>query len=119
MTVVEGTLGELVKRLADGRSDAQLAVDCGGVPSRPRINQIVNHPMQQWPSMDVIHGLAKGLRVAPETIVLASANSLGFRLQEPSRLARLLPPSDDLTDEQVNAVLAVVRAMNQGHAAGD
>ena len=116
MSGSDSTLSELIVRLADGRSNVALSADCGGVPARSRLNQLINRELIEFPSVEIINGLARGLRVSPETVILACATSLGFRVGQPSRLARLLPPTDDLNDEQVNAVLAVARAMNPGNA---
>ena len=113
-------LAQLITRLANGRSLAELEAACGGVPSRSRIWQMQTKPMQAWPAPAVIHGLAKGLGVSAEAIIYAAANSLGFHLQEPSRLAGLLPAAAaDLNDAQISAVLAVVSAMNPGNAPRD
>lgn len=117
MTTSNDNLAQLLARLANGRSLAELESACGGVPSRSRIWQLQTKEMKSWPAPDVIRGLAKGLGVSPEAIVFASANSLGFHMQEPSRLAGLLPAAAaNLDDQQISAVLSVVAAMNPGNA---
>jgi len=110
------TLAQLIESLANGRSLAELETACGGIPSRSRIWQMQTKEIQAWPAPAVIHGLAKVLGVSPEAVIYAAANSLGFHLQQPSRLAGLLPASAaDLDDSQISAVLAVVAAMNPGN----
>lgn len=112
-------LAELIAQHISGRTLDELARDCGGVPSRSRIWQLQSHEMKSWPTPEIIRGLARGLGVAEAAVIYASANSLGFRMEEPSRLTELLPESAArLDDFQVHAVLAVVDAMNR-NASGE
>lgn len=120
MKETNDTLAQLVTRLANGRSQAELEAACGGVPSRSRNRQIMKHEVKAKPFPEIINGLARGLGVPPEVIIYASANGLDYRLQQPSRLASLLPAkAEDLDDTQIAAVRAVVSAMNSANASRD
>lgn len=111
------TLSDLIKRHIGNRSGAELEAACGGTPTRSRLWQMQTKDLKSWPSPEAIRGLSKGLGVSEAAVIHASANSLGFTMQEPPRLAGLLPAAAaNLDDSQVNAVLAVVAAMNPGNA---
>ena len=54
------TLSELIIEYRGGRSNVDLARDCGGTPSDKRLHQLVNQPMKNFPDPETIRGLARG-----------------------------------------------------------
>jgi hypothetical protein len=111
-------LAELIRTGKGDRSYEQLARDCGGRPTAARIHQIATGQARSFPDPPTIRGLARGLRVTEATVVLAAAEALGLDARlSGSRLETLLPAGiDNLTDEQVNAVLAVINTMLRAQA---
>lgn len=106
-------LSELINTHRGGRSYADLARDCGGKPSDKRLQQLVHTPIKNFPDPDTITALAKGLRVSPTAVVLASAESLGLDVgSSMPRLVELLPAgARDLSEEQAAAVAHLVRTI--------
>lgn len=106
-------IAALIRTTKGDRTYDQIAVDCGDEPSSKRLQQIATSPPKEFPKPETVRALARGLRVSERQIVLAWSESLGIRTAEDGgRLAQLLPPSAaHLDDEQIAAVLAVIKAM--------
>lgn len=106
-------LATLIVTAKGDRSYDRLAADCGGSPGAARLQQLATRPVRNFPDPPTIHALAMGLGVAERTVVLAAAESLGIEVDAgDGALAQLLPPAaSHLTERQISAVLAVVRAM--------
>lgn len=95
------------------RSYGQLAQDCDGNPSSQRLQQIATtRGLKAFPDPSNVRALARGLHVSESTVVLAAAASLGLEVAEVPQLVALLPPrSTDLTQDQVQALVALVRSI--------
>lgn len=106
-------LADLIRTAKGDRSYDQLARDSGGKPSAARLQQIATIPLKNFPDPPTIRSLARGLRVTESAVVLAAAESLGLDVRvSGSRLTALLPAGvEDLTDDQVTAVLGVIQTM--------
>lgn len=107
-------LQDLIAERKAGRSYEQLSRDCGGAPTAARLQQIATTPLRSFPDPDTIRSLATGLRVPQRAVLTASAESLGLDVAAgASRLEDWLPSDrlDELTPEQVDAVLALITAM--------
>lgn len=107
-------LAELIRSTKGRRTYDQISLDCGGVPTSQRIQQIANgKPLKTFPDTDTIRALARGLHVGEHTVVAAAAESLGLESGPTTGLAALLPPSADaLTERQVATILQLVAVMN-------
>lgn len=69
--------------------------------------------IKEFPEPATIQAMADALEVDVASVVLAAAASIGLPVERrQSELAAMLPSNaDDLTEEQRDAVLAVIRAM--------
>lgn len=76
------TLPQLILTKKGERTYAKIAEDCGGTPTKRRLNSIVLRPMNAFPDIATIRGLAIGLRVSVTDVLLASARSLGLNVSE-------------------------------------
>lgn len=68
----------LIRAHISDRSVVQLARDCGGTISPPRLHQMLKQPMRAFPDPDTIRGLARGLGVSVSDVIDACAGSLGL-----------------------------------------
>lgn len=71
-------LPELILAKKGDRTYNKLSEDCGGLPTDRRLNSLVLRPMNAFPDVDTIRGLALGLGVSVTDVLLASARSLGL-----------------------------------------
>lgn len=106
--------GDLIVRLKGTRTYEQLSEDCGGLPSSARIQQMATKPQTNFPAVESIKGLAKGLGVKP--VVLLAACGQDFELLSENDLnssAGLLLPegADKLTNAQQSVVVGMVREL--------
>lgn len=106
-------LSELIETHRAGRSYAELERDCGGAPTRGRLQQLVNQQIKNFPDPPTVSALARGLRVSQAAVVLAAAESLGLDVRTPlPRLVELLPAeARDLTEQQAAAIAHLVRTI--------
>lgn len=103
-------LSELIDTHRGGRSYAELERDCGGSPSKGRLQQMVKQPIKNFPDPPTVRALAQGLKVAQSAVVLAAAESLGLdvRTARP-RVVELMPAdADQLNERQAAAVAHLV-----------
>ncbi|GAA1806921.1 hypothetical protein [Nesterenkonia flava] len=99
----------LIRELIGTRSFEQLAEDCNGQPSKHRLYSMVREPLKQFPSVESIQGLAQGLHVHPNTVIMACAESLGLADCEDKGPALVLPESArELTASQKSIVVSTV-----------
>lgn len=106
-------LGELIRRNKDDRSYDQLAHDCGGAPTSQRIQQLATAKrIANFPDPSSLRGLARGLHVTEPAVVLAAAESVGLDAASalPSLVQVLPAGSEKLSDQEIVAVVAVIRA---------
>ena len=109
-------LAELMRAVKGARTYEELERLCGGSPSAQRLQKIATQKLKAFPDPPSIRGLARGLGVSESAIVLAAAESLDLSVLEPkSSLHALLPASvTKLTDDQVAAILQLIRAFSAG-----
>ncbi|EOM77649.1 helix-turn-helix domain-containing protein [Rhodococcus rhodnii] len=110
------TLADLIaaRKAERGWSYQQLADRVEGAISRQRWQQLgTGVRIKEFPEPATIQAIADALEVDVTLVVLAVARSIGFSVRrQESALAAMLPPgADQLTEEQRDAVLAVVRVM--------
>ena len=89
-------LAQLILAKKGDRSYAKLARDCGGAPTDRRLNSLVLRPMNQFPDIDTMRGLAIGLRVDVSEVVLAAARSLGLQIAESNPGSLIVPGAGHL-----------------------
>ena len=102
----------LIARCKGTRSYEQLAQARPGSPSRQWWQKMATGA-QWWIEPPTIRAVADVLGVTERIVVLCLSRTMGLRVDvDGSALAALLPPAADrLSDEQVAAVLSVVKAM--------
>lgn len=96
-----------------GASYEDMSKAVGGAISDGRLQQLVKNPVKGFPDPGTIRHLAELLHVSITTVLESFAVSLGLDVEQ-SRplLAITLPPgTDDLTDRDRAAILAVVRQL--------
>ena len=108
-------LSELIDTHRGGRSYAELERDCGGSPSKGRLQQMVRQPIKNFPDPPTVRALAGGLKVGEAAVVLAAAESLGLDVRSSRpRVVELLPGDADLlTERQAAAVAHLVSTIVQ------
>jgi uncharacterized protein YejL (UPF0352 family) len=119
-TVYDMDLATLIQRTKGERSYEQLADSSPDSPSRQRWQQMGSRPTSaDLPKPRTVRAMAAALGVSERVVILAVARTAGLDVGENrASLVTLLPPSADrLSDTQVAAVLAVVRAILENHAA--
>ncbi|PJE23635.1 MAG: hypothetical protein CK431_10285 [Mycobacterium sp.] len=119
-SVSDLSLQDLIRTLKGDRTYAGLEEASGGVVKAQRWNQIVNGiRISEFPEPRTINAMARALNVNVEVIVLAFARAVGLDVQRHrSVFADLLPPMvNNLTDKQRDALLGIVRSMNDTTAA--
>jgi len=105
-------LSQLIATQKQGRTYAQLEVDCGGFPSSKRLQQLATQVQKNFPDPVTIKALARGLRVTEVAVVLSSAESLGLDVGRatPTVLDYLPPGVNDLDDDQLFAIGNLIRS---------
>ncbi|WP_301119907.1 hypothetical protein [Mycolicibacterium fortuitum] len=114
MTTAGLTLRDLILTLKGDRTYKQLEEASGGVVKAQRWNQITNGiRVREFPEPNTLVAMAATLGVSTETVILATARSIGILTTTNSApLIGLLPPDvDRLNDQQLTAVLATIRAL--------
>ena len=112
------TLAELIsdRKAEKGWTYQQLADRADGAISRQRWQQLgTSVRIKEFPEPGTIQAIADALGVDVSIVVLAVARSIGLdvRRSDSSSLGALLPPSAaNLSDAQRDAVLGIVRVMN-------
>lgn len=115
-------LRDLILTMKGDRTYAGLEAASNGVVKAQRWNQIANGlKLNEFPEPRTLIAIADALQVDEEVVLIAFARALGMHVgRNRSVFADLLPPTvDKLTDKQQSAVLAVIRAMNDGAPQGD
>lgn len=110
------TIADLIqaRRAERGWSYRTLADRADHVFSAQRWQQLgTGVRIKEFPEPATIQAMADALEVDVASVVLAAAASIGLPVERrQSELAAMLPSNaDDLTEEQRDAVLAVIRAM--------
>lgn len=111
------TLADLIQRrkAARGWSYREIAARGNDVISAQRWQQLgTGVRLREFPEPSTLAGMADALEVDVSAVLLATAKSLGLDVRRhQSELATMLPSSaGELTPDQRDAVLAVVKAMN-------
>lgn len=89
-------LAQLILAKKGDRSYGRLSKDCGGIPTDRRLNSMVLRPMNQFPDVATIQGLAIGLGVSITDVLLASARSLGLSVGAGDSGALTIPGAANL-----------------------
>ncbi len=117
------TLAELIgeKRDLRGYSYADLETRAGHTITRQRWQQLGSGArVKEFSEPDTIRAMAAALEVDESLVVLAMAKSIGLNVElggAQSALARMLPASArDLTAEQRNAIVGMVRVIGQSQS---
>lgn len=110
------TLADLIqaRKTARGWSYREIAARGNDVISAQRWQQLgTGVRLKEFPEPTTVSAMADALEVDVAAVLLATAKSLGLDVQRrQSELAAMLPSAaDQLTPDQRDAVLAVVRAM--------
>lgn len=71
-------LSQLILAKKGDRTYSKVADDCGGLPTKRRLNSLVLRPMNAFPDVETLRGLSVGLGVSITDVLLASARSLGL-----------------------------------------
>lgn len=109
------TIAELLTHYRDltGASYDDMSDLVGGAITGARFHQLTTEPPNAFPRPATLQHLANLLHLPVTTVILSFATSLGLSVDtSPSALAMTLPPgTDNLTDTDRQAVLAVIRAL--------
>lgn len=102
-----------------GQSYDDMERRTGDVIKSARLHNMVREPQRNFPEPRTLEALASLLQLPVATVVLAFARTLGLPVTDRStRLAQSLPPgTDELTDEDRDAILAVTRQLIQARRA--
>lgn len=114
-----GIMSLILDRKGD-RSNEALSRDCGGRPTGNAIWKILQDDMTQFPDVDTIQGLAKGLKVPAREVLHAYARSLGLDIgtaEDPGYLA--LPGAQALPAEAQKVLFAMSETLINAYAAGE
>lgn len=110
----EPDLARLILDAKGSRSYERLSIDCGGLPTDKRLQQMATTGLKAFPDLATIRGLARGIGTTETAVVLAAARSLGLRVhsgEDPGAL--VIGGADDLRPEQKEAVVALVRVFRE------
>jgi len=106
-------LPDLIRAMKGDRTYHDLAAAAGGSPGWKRWEQMVNRPLAGFPDPDSITAIGRGLGVTEDTVVRACCESLGIEVRDSGSLlvsmVSSIPGTDRLSDEEVRAIVALVR----------
>ena len=107
---------ELVAAHRDGRTNPQLAQDCGDVFSDKRMQQLATGAFKEFPEPKTIIALAKGLRVSQRAVLMSLAESLKLSVASslPPVLEMLPASVSDLSDDQIRAIARLIYEFTEG-----
>jgi len=99
----------------DGKGDRsfdRVSSDCGGVPTGKRLQQIATTPLKTFPDPASIRGLARGLGVSQQDVILASARSLGLSVAgDHTKGALVLSDIDELDGDSRQVLTSLARTL--------
>lgn len=104
-------LARLILENAGGRGNTELSRDCGGVPTQSRIWQMLNNGYTQFPGVDVIRGLSRGLNISTSRIVQACAEDLGIPMGRDDESTLTIAGGGELDEESKRAIVTIARNM--------
>lgn len=109
-------LQDLVATHRAGRTNPELARDCGSVFSDKRMQQLATGAFKEFPEPKTIRALATGLRVSETAVIMSIAESLELDVRRPNGgLLDLLPASaSDLPENQARAIATLVYEFTVG-----
>lgn len=112
-------LPSLIRELIGNRTFEELANDCGGQPTRHRLYSMARTPIRQFPTVDTIQGISKGLKVRPGAVVNACAVSLGLVEEQDTKAPLLIPETArDLTDDQKSLIVSMINEFAKANIRG-
>lgn len=117
MPTISGLLLQYRDRTGASYDDMSRAI--GEAISGGRLHQLATEPPSSFPrNPATVQHLADLLQVSVTTVLEAFAVSLGLRIDDRSLLSITLPPgTDNLTDRDRAAVLAVIRQLVEARRA--
>lgn len=93
------------------RSYARLSAACGGVPSTVNAQRLATKPIKDFPTVDVLTGLSRGLGVRLIDVLHAAAVSVGMPIHAPSDNDLLIPEAGRLPEESRRLLLDTAQNM--------
>lgn len=93
------------------RSYARLSVACGGIPSTVNAQRLATKPIKDFPTVDVLMGLSKGLGVRLIDVLHAAAVSVGMPIHASSDNDLLIPEAGRLPDESRRLLIGTAENM--------
>jgi hypothetical protein len=114
-------LNELILTHKGTRSYDDLERACGKALTSQRLQQIATTTPKEFPKAGNIRAIAQALGVKEAVVVLAAAESLGLDVaRELPRIVQVLPAAaSDLSDDEVAAIVHVIRAFKQKELMGN
>lgn len=104
-------LATLILNAKGDRSYARLSADCGGNPTKERLQQLATGRLKTFPDSATLEGVARGTSRTLTAVVLAAARSLGLKVhnaEDPTAL--IIGGAGDLRPDQQAALQALVRS---------
>lgn len=93
------------------RSYARLSAACGGVPSTVNAQRLATKPIKDFPTVDVLMGLSRGLGVRLIDVLHAAAVSVGMPIHASSDNDLLIPEAGRLPEESRRLLLDTAQNM--------
>lgn len=107
----EPNLAALINLRKGDRSYERLSRDCGGNPSRARLQQIATGELKEFPDPETIQCLSRGLGATVTDIILASARSLGLNVAIGDPEALVVAGAGALDPSAQDVILGVAREL--------
>jgi len=100
----------ILDRKAD-RSFERLSKDCGGTPSKNRLQQMTVRVPDGFPTPKAIEGIARGTGATVTEVVMASARSLGLNVTPDDPSALVIARAGLLPLDAKETIFSVARQM--------
>lgn len=107
----EPTLAALINQRKGTRSYVRLSRDCGGNPSRARLQQMATQKLREFPDPETIQCLSRGLGATVTEIILASARSLGLSVAVGDPGALVVAGAGNLSPGAQDVILGLAREL--------
>lgn len=107
------TLARLIGQRKGDRSFKRLSLDCGGIPTANRLQQMATKDINAFPDPDTIRGMSLGLGTTITEVTLAIARSLGLNVASGEPDALTLAGAGALPVEAQEAIISVSREMQR------
>jgi hypothetical protein len=107
------TLARLIAQRKGDRSFKRLSIDCGGIPTANRLQQMATKDINAFPDPETIRGMSLGLGTTITEVTLAIARSLGLNVASGEPDALTLAGAGALPVEAQEAIITVSREMQR------